>query len=409
MQPDGSSSPHLTYCTNIHPGESWPEVRANFDRYTLPIKDLVSPELPFGVGLRLSAEAAAALAEPEEFAEFRSYLFQNGLYIFTLNGFPYGPFHGQPVKENVYLPNWMQDERLEYTNLLATLLRDLLPDGITGTISTVPGAFAPLVTSSEEIERMATQMARHAVHLHRIREESDKWISLALEPEPCCHLETTDETVTFFQRDLFGAAAIAVVADELGVSPAAAEQVLRDHLTVCFDACHMAVEFEEPADALKKLDAAGIRVGKYQISAGLRVEFTGAPSHDAELRRRLADFADPVYLHQVVERRDDGEIRRFLDLPQALEAAAGDDSAREWRIHFHVPLFREQLGPFQSTQPYLRELIHHLEGGDDDQHWEVETYTWDVLPEEYRNEEVATAVAREVQWVADQIRSARRR
>lgn len=409
MQPDGPSSPHLTYCTNIHPGESWQAVRENFDRYTLPIRDLVSPNLPFGVGLRLSAAAAEELSRPEELAEFRSYLIQNGLYIFTLNGFPYGPFHGQPVKEDVYLPNWMQDERLEYTNLLANLLRDLLPDEIDGTVSTVPGAFAPLITSPEEVQKMAAQMARHAVHLHRIREESGKWISLALEPEPCCHLETIDETVTFFQRDLFGDPAIQVAAGELGLSAAAAEQVLRDHLTVCFDACHMAVEFEEPAEALAKLRSAGIRVGKYQISAGLRVEFSGEQNHDAELRAQLSEFADPVYLHQVVERRQDGEIRRFLDLPQALEAAAEDRTPREWRIHFHVPLFREELGPFQSTQPYLRELIQHLEGGDDDQHWEVETYTWDVLPEEFRNEEVATAVAREIGWVADQIRSARRR
>lgn len=407
MQPAGPSSPHLTYCTNIHPGESWETVRENFDRYILPIRERVAPGVPFGVGLRLSAEAAETLQEPESFAEFRAYLVQNGLYVFTINGFPYGTFHGQPVKEDVYLPNWMQQERLDYTNRLADLLAGLLPEGIAGTVSTVPGAFAPLVRHEEDAERIAVQMAKHAVHLRRIRDRVGRRIALAIEPEPCCHLETVEDTVTFFERHLFGEAATGTVASELGVSTATAEQILREHLTVCFDACHMAVEFDEAAEALAAFRAAGIRIGKYQISAGLQVEWTGEADADAALRESLAGFADPVYLHQVVERRRTGELRRFLDLPEALEAAAADSKPREWRIHFHVPLFRAELGPFRSTQGYLKELIRLLEGGDAEQHWEVETYTWDVLPEEFRAEGVVAAVARELGWVIDEMRAVR--
>lgn len=409
MQPDGPSSPHLTYCTNIHPGQSWETVRENFDRYILPVRERVAPGIPFGVGLRLSAEAAETLQEPETFAEFRSYLIQNGLYIFTINGFPYGTFHGQPVKEDVYLPNWMQPERLEYTNRLADLLADLLPDEVDGTVSTVPGAFAPLVRNEEDAERMATQMALHAVHLRRILDRSGRRIALAIEPEPCCHLETVADTITFFERHLFGEAAAGTAAAELGVSAATAQQILRDHLTVCFDACHMAVEFDGAAEALAAFREAGIRIGKFQISAGLQVEWTGDVSADASLREELAGFADPVYLHQVVERRRSGELRRFLDLPEALEAAAGDAEPREWRIHFHVPLFRSELGSFRSTQGYVKELIRLLEGGDSEQHWEVETYTWDVLPEEFRAEGVVAAVARELGWVIDEMRAARAR
>ena len=409
MQPDGPSSPHLTYCTNIHPGESWETVRENFDRYILPVREMVAPQAPFGVGLRLSAEAAAALAQPEALAEFRSYLAQHGLYIFTINGFPYGPFHGQPVKEDVYLPNWMQQERLDYTNRLADLLDALLPDGIRGTISTVPGAFAPLVRNEEDAQRIAILMARHAAHLHSIHQRTGRHIALAIEPEPCCHLETVADTVAFFRDHLFsGAAADAVVA-ELGISAASATQILHEHLTVCFDACHMAVEFDDAAEALATFREAGITIGKFQISAGLQVAWTGVPEEDASLRESLASFSDPVYLHQVVERRPDGELRRFLDLPEALEATDGDREPREWRIHFHVPLFRDQLGPFRSTQGYLKELIGLLDGGDADQHWEVETYTWDVLPEEYRAGGVVADVARELQWVIDEMRSARAR
>ena len=407
MQPDGARSPHLTYCTNIHPGESWAQVRENFDRFVLPIRDALAAGRPFGVGLRLSALAAGELARPERLAEFRDFLARHDLYVFTINGFPYGPFHGQPVKEEVYLPNWMQPERLAYTDELATLLDRLLPDGVSGTISTVPGAFAPLIAAPGDVTRMAVQMARHVAHLHRIRERSGKHIALALEPEPCCFLETVAETVSFFSEELFGPAAVETLLAELGVTRSDAERLLREHLTVCFDACHMAVEFEDPADALEALRAAGIRIGKYQISAGLRVAFSGDPARDAELRRRLEEFADPVYLHQVVERRPDGRLRRFLDLPEALRAGAEEGGPREWRIHFHVPLFREELGVFQSTQPYLRELIAILKGGAPDQHWEVETYTWDVLPPEFRGEGVIAAVTRELGWVAEQMRAAR--
>jgi sugar phosphate isomerase/epimerase len=406
MQPDGASGPHLTYCSNIHPGESWASVRENFDRYVLPVRDDLAPGQPFGVGLRLSAEAAGELAQEDRLGEFSDFLTAHGLYVFTLNGFPYGPFHGQPVKEEVYLPNWMQAERLHYTDRLATLLESLLPEGVEGTISTVPGAFAPLVRGTADAEQMATQMARHVVHLHRIYERSGKRIALALEPEPCCYLETVAETVRFFEERLFGRGAVAVVREELGTSEMTAEALLREHLTVCFDACHMAVEFEEPAEALDAFARAGIQIGKFQISAGLRVEFTGDPHEDARLRERLEEFADPVYLHQVVERGRGGALRRYLDLPEALRASADDPTRREWRIHFHVPLFREQLGPFQSTQFYLRELIGLLRGKSAGAHWEVETYTWDVLPPEFRGEGVVTAVARELRWVIEQLQVA---
>jgi len=407
MKPDGPSSPHLSYCTNIHPAESWATVRENFDRYVLPVREQVSPGEPFGLGLRLSGQASEELTAPAALDEFREFLDQNGLYVFTLNGFPYGPFHGQPVKEDVYLPNWMQSERLAYTDRLANLLEILLPEGMDGTISTVPGAFAALIGGEADVERMTLNLVRHAVHLRRIEERSGKHLSLALEPEPWCYLERVDQTVTFFREHLFGPRAVEEVRSLTGGSVSEAEELLRKHLTVCFDGCHMAVEFEEPRAALRAFEAEGVRIGKYQISAGLHLTFSGDAATDAGLRAQLAEFADSVYLHQVVERRENGEIRRYLDLPEALAAAATDATPREWRVHFHVPLFREQLGPFRSTQAYLRELIGLLGGGTPDAHWEVETYTWGVLPEEYRSEGVVAAVARELRWVIDEIRAVR--
>ncbi|MGH7266175.1 MAG: metabolite traffic protein EboE [Candidatus Rokuibacteriota bacterium] len=392
--------PHLTYCTNIHAGETWAEVRANLERYVLAVRGQVAPDRPFGVGLRLSAEAADTLARPDELAAFRDFLARHRLYVFTINGFPYGVFHGRRVKEDVYLPDWLDDARLRYTDRLATLLADLLPaePGLEGSVSTVPGAYKPRVRDTGDAARMAARMLRHAATLHGLHERTGKLVTLALEPEPCCHMETVAETIRFFEAHLFAADAVAGFARQTGLPPGAAEAALRRHLTVCFDACHMAVEFEEPHAALRALRSAGIRVGKIQISAGLRVR---VDPRDGGLRSALEPFAEGVYLHQVVERRDGG-LTRFADLPDALATLdRGGEEVREWRIHFHVPLFREDLGRFTSTQGYLVQVLDLLRVEAHSPHLEVETYTWDVLPEEHRREDIVVAVARELRWVLD--------
>jgi sugar phosphate isomerase/epimerase len=394
--------PHLTYCTNIHAAETGEEVRSNLERHVRRVKAAVAPARPFGVGLRLSAVAAAALSRPAELEAFREFLGASGLYVFTINGFPYGPFHGTRVKEEVYLPDWLDEARLEYSDRLAELLAALLPDepGLEGTVSTVPGAYKARVRGAADEGRMAELMVRHAASLHRLRERTGKMVSLALEPEPCCHMETVDETVRFFEARLFAAPSLAAFGRLTGLGPAESEAALRRHLGVCFDACHMAVEFEDAAAGLRALGRAGIRVGKVQVSAGLRVRMDPG---DRALVDALRPFAEGVYLHQVVERRD-GRLVRYLDLPEALDAAQRDGAGpREWRIHFHVPLFREELGRFASTQDYLRGVLGLLRQEAHAPHLEVETYTWDVLPEAFRREDIASAVARELRWVLDEL------
>ena len=402
MKLPSAGGPHLTYCTNIHAGETWPEVQANLARYVVAVKERVARDRPFGVGLRLSALAAEALADPGQLERFRDFLRAHDLYVFTINGFPYGPFHGVRVKEEVYLPDWLDPARLAYTDRLARLLADLLPaePGLEGSVSTVPGAFKARVRDEADAARMSDLIVEHVATLHGIRERTGKSISLALEPEPFCHMETVAETVSFFEQHVFSTAAVKRLAAQTGLDGTAGEAFLRHHVGVCFYACHMAVEFEEPEAALRALRAAGIRIAKVQISAGLRVHLGGRD--DATLAE-LRPFAEGVYLHQVVERRD-GALTRFLDLPEALEAAArSGTAAAEWRIHFHVPLFKERLGAFLNTQDFLRRLLAVLRVEPVSPHLEVETYTWDVLPEEHRREDIVTAVARELDWVLDHL------
>jgi sugar phosphate isomerase/epimerase len=385
---------HLTYCTNIHPGERWAEVRANVAEHVTAVKRRLGTSRPFGVGLRLSAAAAAELAEPEALAAFRELLRAEGLYVFTINGFPYGPFHGEPVKERVYRPDWIEEERVAYSDQLADLLAKLLPadDSIEGSISTVPGSFRPRATDAAALGAIASGLIWHAAKLWRLRQEGGPAIGLALEPEPECVMETVADGIAFLQRYLFCRAGADAFAALTGERPAAAEESLRRHVGLCLDACHAAVEFEEPAGAVAAARAAGVRILKLQVSAGLRVV-----KPDAAKLEALARFAEGVYLHQVVIRRG-ASLTRVLDLPQALAQAAAADAGDEWRIHFHVPLFREELGPFQSTQPFLAELLALQAATPFTQHLEVETYTWDVLPEEFRREPVTEAIARELRW-----------
>lgn len=400
MRVSTAGRPHLTYCTNVHPGETWSETFANLRAYLPPIKRLVSPHDSFGVGLRLSARAAQDLARPGELERFRAYLEAQGLYVFTVNGFPHGAFHGTRVKERVYLPDWLDEERLRYADLLGRILADLLPPEVSGSVSTVPGAFKERVRSAKEVALIAERLLRHAATLHAIREQTGKVVAVALEPEPCCYLETAAETIAFFEEHLFSGRAIGRFGQLTGLGRPAAAESLRLHLGVCFDACHAAVEFEDVRGALRALRSAGIRIAKVQLSAGLRVVF--GPEDD-EVFSALRPFADQVYLHQVVERRGLA-LRRFIDLDEAMESApSGDATLREWRIHFHVPVFQARYGRFENTQAELATLLQSLKEEPSSSHLEVETYTWEVLPEEYRRAGLVESIARELQWVLERM------
>jgi hypothetical protein len=390
---------HLTYCSNIHPGESWAEVRANLGLHVLAVRDRLVPDGSFGLGLRLSARAAAELTDPTVLGEFREFLRCQRMYVFTINGFPYGAFHGTRVKEEVYLPDWRDPERLRYTNLLADLLAELLPDdaGMEGSVSTVPGAYKPALAGSGDVEAMTEHLLRHVAHLVHLRVRSGRLISLALEPEPNCFLETIDEVVDFFEHHLHGPAAVARLIELTGMEHDKAARALRDHLGVCLDLCHAAVEFEQPLECVRKLDRSGIRVLKMQVSAGLRL-----PRLNAEAIQALSRFEDAVYLHQVVQQGPEGLVR-FADLADAIASLQGSMPQHEWRVHFHVPIFLDQLGPFASTQAFVREMLAIHRSQPVSMHLEVETYTWGVLPEPFRSGTVDEAVARELLWVRKEL------
>jgi sugar phosphate isomerase/epimerase len=346
---------HLTYCTNIHPAVGWADVLESVRAHAPALKARLSPDAPFGIGLRLSGAESSELLDGTSLDDFRAWLDSEGLYVFTINGFPHGTFHGQPVKADVHAPDWRSDERVAYTLRLAEILGALLPDGVDGTISTNPLSYKPWL--DEDGWALATR------NIVRVGDElRGSRVALAIEPEADGALATIYELIEWWPDGL--------------------------NATVCFDACHSAVAFEEPDEALGALAAAGIRVGKAQLSAALRLPVIAR----AELER----FADPIYLHQVTQRAADGSLQSWPDLPDALDGYGGGE---EWRVHFHVPIFVERYGALQSTQDHLRRCIEQV----DTSHLEIETYTWDVLPADLKASSVES-IAREYEWVLDVLR-----
>lgn len=360
----------ITYCTNIHPGESWRETFAALRAHVPAIRHVVAPDRPFPLGLRLSAQAATELT-PDENRCFTAWLAEQDCFIPTLNGFPFGSFHGSAVKERVYLPDWRSPERVAYTRRLAQLLAGWLPAGITGSISTVPIGFKSRVTAGD-FAQVRENLLAVLEELARIRQEKGQEIVLALEPEPCCVLETSEEVIAFFER-------LSVPADR------------RDLLGICYDCCHQAVEFEDPVHSLNQLADAGVRIVKVQVSSALRlVDPVG---------ERLTPFAESCYLHQVVIRRPDGTLIRYPDLPEALSRHRGS-AGEEWRCHFHVPLFWEGGDGVATTRPFLAAALPRIPA---DTLREIETYTWEVLPPELRTATVTESIIREFRWLEERL------
>lgn len=407
---------HLSYCTNVHAGASWDDAFAALVAHVPAVRDALVPEdpptpydapRPFGLGLRLSHAHLVALEDAAAFGRFATWLADERLYVFTINGFPYGEFHGTRVKADVYRPDWTEPERLDYTKRLATLATRLAPPDDRMTISTLPGTFAAWGDGASEA--IAANLLDAAAHCVRLKRETGVSVGIAIEPEPCCLFETVDQLVDFFGEWLHSDAAVARVADATGSSTRAARTAIAEHLGACHDVCHSAVEFESPLDAIARLRAGNVPIMKLQLSSALRLARTDDAAV-AELER----FDEPVYLHQVVARGADGALFRYADLPEALAAraatAAGTADAdggahdEEWRVHFHVPVFLETLERFGTTRFVLEEVLEEQRLRPVAPHLEVETYTWDVLPERYRDVPLPGAIARELDWVRARLR-----
>ncbi|MGF1521275.1 MAG: metabolite traffic protein EboE [Leptolyngbyaceae cyanobacterium] len=396
---------HLTYCTNIHPGEEWPTVFQNLQTYIPKLKQQLSPASAFGIGLRLSNTASQELLAGDALKRLQHWLTMQDCYVFTLNGFPYGGFHHQVVKDQVYAPDWSKGDRLSYTQRLIEILAALLPIGIDGGISTVPLSYKPWWQTDAShqariFESSSLHLAAIAAQMAQIEETTGKFLHLDLEPEPDALLENADEVINFFQASLLPIGQ-AYLQKQQGISAEKAEAWLRRYIRVCYDTCHFAVEFEDPATVLSKFQNAGIAIGKFQLSSAIRIPIPTDAAQRQVLCQHLEPFAESTYLHQVIEQRSSGSLQHYEDLGQALPALQTTDAV-EWRTHFHVPIFIDQYPPFASTQDHITAILHQLPQVPDCTHLEIETYTWDVLPADMK-QDILASIQREYEWVLNTI------
>lgn len=362
---------HIGYCLNIYPGETAADIARHIAREVPRVKAAVCPRDDMGVGLWLAAKAVGGLKQAPD--GLKRQLGDQGLYAFTVNAFPWGDFHSRPVKEKVYQPDWSTSLRRDHTIDVAHILAHLLPQGVTGSISTVPVAYGKICPPRAPVNLVAV-----AAELEHLESRTGRLIRLALEPEPDCYLEQIDECIAFFER-----------LRKLN------RPLVDRYLGVCLDVCHCVLQFEDPVASLQKLEHAGIHVPKIQVSAALEID-------DPALRdvKDLQAFDDGIYLHQTRVRNHENEIKRYPDLPEALAARP----AGKWRIHFHVPL------QFQPDNPNLRSTTSLLDDGFFKQalkstpHLETETYTYAVLPQ--KQQDSGATVSAELQFVAQAVRRA---
>ena len=366
-------------------------IRDNLEQHAIPAR-VSSRSEELGVGLWLPAQAAAELANSAE--QFADFLSQRRLRPFTINGFPYDNFHQDVVKHDVYRPAWWEESRLSYTKRLAEILAVLLPaDEAVGSISTLPIGWPAAASGDSQLAQAAENLRELALFLEQLESKTGRRIVLAVEPEPGCILDTVDDVVMWFARQL-------------------PESVHRRYITVCHDICHTAVMMESQTQVVDRLAAEGITIGKIQVSSAVVADWNSmAIGRRREAIDQLRQFAEDRYLHQTGRATAGGQFQLAEDLPPLLDGIASEgDPVRgdtKWIVHFHVPIFLERFGHLGTSQPDVIECLAAVArpdcGIEFTGHLEIETYAWSVLPESMRRRALSDDIASEVRWLRDAI------
>jgi sugar phosphate isomerase/epimerase len=373
----------LTYCTNVHPLQNEAVWREKIGFFGPKMAEITGIK-PFPMGLWFNDAVLKGVEDDPR--GVRAALEGWDATVFTLNAFPFMDFHQPVVKRAVYLPDWTDPARLDYTKRCAALLATLLPEGEDfGSISTLPLGWR-VDWTEQHSTKAAEALSALALYLADLKERTGKHIALAIEPEPGCVLERTSQVISFWNDVL------------RPVASCDAMLAVEEHIGLCYDTCHQAVQFEDAEEALAALAKAEIRIHKMQLSS--------APEFPADLTQSTRDlrerFVEPKFLHQTRVKTDEG-VWDLDDLPQALNAGPGL-FAYDWRVHYHVPVHAETLfdGAVRTTRGEMLKALRYALTHNLCRHFEVETYTWSVLPEEHRpvgDEGLAEAIAREIEFI----------
>jgi hypothetical protein len=395
----GKGLGHLTYSTLVHQTDNFDQLWKSVNTYLPAVKARVAPNQKFGVCLRTSAPSAEMLSQDSsKRADLKKFFADNDLYLYTANAFVYGVFKKQIIKEDVYEPDWQTSERREYTKQVANLLAEMAPEGVNPSIQSAPLGFKPKVTGDHVVDQYTNNVIDVVAHLVELKKKTGKTVTLGLEPEPRCYLETTDETITYFKNYLFSGETAKKLAKKTGLNEADANKAMREYTGVVFDIGHQSVGYEDIPVSLQKLVDNGVQIVKLQEAASMYIPDVQQKTVDA-----LQTFAKTIYLSQTCQNKD-GKKTWFLNLEDAFEAFQKDPGPREWRTHFHVPVFLNDLGgAFGTTRFALEQALAFHKKTPLSTHLEIETYTWDVLPDHLKTGDIVEYVTRELDWVKGQL------
>ena len=394
----------LSYCTNVHACSSVDDLIESLSLHAAEVRRRVCPGEQLGVGIWLPARpprfgeaigTAVTLLNMSlrnrnrSLARLRAALDDLGLAAVTCNAFPLYDFHQPVVKHAVYEPDWTSVYRSAHTSARVAMLDELNPHQRGCSVSTLPIGWRQGEPADSERREIAAFHLNEAVRfLDRFSEDFGVDSTIDLEPEPGCILDTCDDVIAFFDEHL-------------------PDEVHRRHIGVCHDVCHAAVMFEDQREVLRRYAEAGIRVNKVQISSALDVDVKTIGVKAAV--ERLRPFAEPRYLHQTGVLHDAGDPASFElieDLPDAIAMLervreAGDKSAipDRLRVHFHVPVYLDSIGPLGTTNDQIAEAVAAAREYHDTRHFEVETYAWGVLPDDLKRDTLAEGIADELKWV----------
>ena len=414
------------YCMNVHPATDLPSVHHNLEAYAAAVRrglidaGTLAADEPLGIGLWLPDPVVQQLYDVEARRGLSEALQRLQLTPFTVNGFPQKNFHQEVVKHAVYEPTWWSPERLRYTRQLSDCLSELLPEDVGGSISTLPIAWNTPRPSTEQFEQAAENLRSVAEHLRQLEDRTGRQIVLAIEPEPGCVIGDCSSARLFFLRHLLK-------------GPQA--EVCRRYLTICHDVCHASVMREDQRQQIQAYRDCGIRIGKVQVSSAIHVDWDSMPpAAREEAFAQVCRFAEDRYLHQTTTRNGPvGSVRFAEDLTQLIEAVHSPERlVGNWTIHFHVPIQADHLGPLGTTRAAIDEVLDALftvpstpvsNGRMSDPveykklmrpdwleqsftgHFEVETYAWSVMPDEYRRGGLVDDLVAEIQYFMSRYQS----
>ena len=394
----GKGLGHLTYSTLVHPADDWEQIWQSLNTYVPKVKERFAGNQRFGVSLRLSAKSAETLVNSKaERDKLRKFLDDQNMYLYTVNAFVYGHFKGELVKEQVYEPDWRSEERTRYTMNVASVVADIAPADVFPSIQTSPLGFKPRVTGPDVVQSYTDNVLRVTKHLIELEAKTGVTVTLGLEPEPYCFLETTDETIDYFTNHLYSGASAEKLAKLSGLPISEAIAALRKHVGIVYDICHLAVEYEDITQSLQKLVDAGVPIVKLQEAAALHM-----PEVTQQVVDTLKRYSKTIYLTQTIEKRD-GKLIKYLNLEDAFAAWEKSPGPREWRTHIHVPVFLDDLGQFRTTRFAIADALKFHKQKPLSRHLEVETYTWDMLPDSLKTGDIVEYVCRELDWVRGQL------